>query len=242
MATPHEPCPCRVYFIVTPRLRLRVRRSLHIQSARCTENEERRATPKNCWTRWVSCWTRSTPSSLSWPTTTLRSPSAAECHVHLCLLSSPNKAWLASRLPLLSLWLSITADSANIISGLIRGTTGIDCYAQVTVALNLYLGSNRSSCYHDQVGSLSLHQLCSLPCRMGLRSCCRSPNVCCTVQSVCFPAAQLCRIMVSQACVAVWSSTAIELAPAIQVPPRAPEIGRLPTRTAMRRFLLATVS
>ena len=48
----------------------RYRRSLHIQSARCTENEERRATPKNCWTRWVSCWTRSTPSSLSWPTTT----------------------------------------------------------------------------------------------------------------------------------------------------------------------------
>ncbi|KAK7937459.1 uncharacterized protein PG986_014327 [Apiospora aurea] len=42
---------------------LRYRRSLHIQSARCTENEERRATPKNCWTR-------STPSSLSWPTTT----------------------------------------------------------------------------------------------------------------------------------------------------------------------------
>ena len=49
---------------------LRYRRSLHIQSARCTENEERRATPKNCWTRWRSCWTRSTPSGPSWPTTT----------------------------------------------------------------------------------------------------------------------------------------------------------------------------
>jgi len=48
----------------------RHRRSLHIQSARCTEKEERRAIPKNCWTRCMSCWTRSTPSSPSWPTTT----------------------------------------------------------------------------------------------------------------------------------------------------------------------------
>ena len=48
----------------------RHRRSPHIQSARCTEKEERRAIPKNCWTRCMSCWARPTPSSPSWPTTT----------------------------------------------------------------------------------------------------------------------------------------------------------------------------